>query len=213
MKKDVGILWRRLTQSAAQPELWMDLVCSYAHAGLLWQAGYAARQAIKYDEKLLARLQGLELGPWRDITAGDALLGRSVLPEAAERAEQFQTHLAEYPGDWLTWLYQARLQELLAPPEEKSETARTQLHLSHELRQAHDMEYLPGESFHWIGVWRLRAGDADGAIAALSGLVFIHPVRYSSMMYLGEALLRIGLFTAAEKAFSRAELSPHPEFP
>ena len=149
----------------------------------------------------------------RDITAGDGLLGRSVLPEAAERAEQFRVQLAEYPGDWLTWLYQARLQELLTPPEEKGETARRPLHLGYELLQAHNLEYLPGESFHWIGVWRLKAGDADGAVAALSGLVFIHPVRYSSMMYLGEALLRIGLFTAAEKAFSRAELSLHPDIP
>ena len=95
IKKDVDMLWRRLTQSAAQPELWMDLVCSYAHAGLLWQAGYAARQAVKYDEKLLARLQGLDLGSWRDITAGDALLGRSDLPDAGKRAEQFQEQLEE----------------------------------------------------------------------------------------------------------------------
>jgi predicted O-linked N-acetylglucosamine transferase (SPINDLY family) len=65
---------------------------------------------------------------------------------------------------------------------------------------------------HWLGVWRLNEGDAQGAAAALSGLVDLRPLRHGSMMYLGEALLRLGKVAAAEKAFTRASLSPNPEF-
>jgi Zn-dependent alcohol dehydrogenase len=35
---------------------------------------------------------------------------------------------------------------------------------------------------HWLGVWRRHAGDAQGAVAALSGLLDIRPVRFGSMM-------------------------------
>lgn len=109
--------------------------------------------------------------------------------------------MKECPGDWLTWLYLARLREMTA-----DETA------SSALQQARALEPMPGESLHWLGVWRLNAGDAQGAVAALSGLLDIRPVRYGSMMYLGEALLRVGNVAAAEKAFARASLSNNPDF-
>ena len=80
------------------------------------------------------------------------------------------------------------------------------------LQQARALEFVPGESLHWMGVWRLNAGDGQGAVAALSGLLDIRPVRYGSMMYLGDALLRVGNVAAAEKAFARASLSPNPDF-
>ena len=80
------------------------------------------------------------------------------------------------------------------------------------LQEAKSLEPLPGESLHWMGVWRLRAGEEKGAVAALSGLLNIRPVRYGSMMYLGEALLRTGNVAAAQKAFARASLSGNPDF-
>ncbi len=211
----VCMAWQKLAQSAAQPMLWIHLTQCYANAGLHWQAGHVARLALRADASLLPQLLVLNLGPWQDTSVGDALLGRAVLPEAAELAEQFYERLAICPGDWLTWLYQARLQEMRVAPEMSDKTPRMagdRPHADYALQQAQNLEYLPGESLHWMGVWRLKAGDADGAVAALSSLLYVHPDRYSTLMYLGEALLQVGLVFAAEKAFARAALSPIPVF-
>lgn len=199
---DVATLWQRLRQSASQPAVWLDLARSYAGDGLPWQAGYAARQAHRLDASLEPQLRALDIGHWKDAAAGDALLGRAMLPEAAVLAERFHARVNNCQGDWLTWLYLARLYDILA------ETAPHE----HALAQAKNQEVIPGESLHWLGVWRLNAGDAQGAVAALSALVDVHPPRYGSMMYLGEALLRAGNIAAAEKAFTRASLSPNHEF-
>ncbi len=167
------------------------------------QAGYSTRQALRCDAALRPQLEALDLGLWQDATAGDALLGRALLPAAAALAERFFAVVQEWPGDWLTWLYLARLLELPdvdAPGREQA------------LAQAKTLEAIPGESLHWLGVWRLNAGDALGAVAALSALLEARPVRYGSMMYLGEALLQVGNIAAAEKAFTRASLSPNPDF-
>ncbi len=126
------------------------------------------------------------------------------MPEAAALAEQFARQVADCPGDWLTWLYLARLQETAEAP--------AAANASHALQQARSLEPIAGESLHWIGVWRLNAGQPQDAVGALAGLLDIRPVRFGSMMYLGEALLRVGKHAAAEKAFARASLSSSAAF-
>ncbi|HYC44700.1 MAG TPA: tetratricopeptide repeat protein [Burkholderiales bacterium] len=197
---DPTVLWQKLRQSVAQPALWLELARTYAARGLAWQAGYAARQARRLNPAVATQLQALRIGTAEHATAGDALLGRASLPDAASLAESFSAQLAKSPGDWLTWLYLARVQEMRGESPEQA------------LQYAKALEFTPGESLHWMGVWRLNAGDAQGAVAALSGVLDIHPVRYGSMMYLGDALLRVGNVPAAEKAFARASLSPNPDF-
>jgi len=108
--------WTLLRSSAVRAEVWRDLARAYAARGLPWQAGYAGRQALRLDESLAPQLQALDLGPWQDATAADALLERAELPEAAALAERFFATLNESPGDWLSWLYLARLQELRRVP-------------------------------------------------------------------------------------------------
>lgn len=204
-ENNTALLWQQLAQSAAQPTLWLALARNYAGLGLPWQAGYAARQALRCDATLAPALNVLTLGPWQDVAAGDALLGRSALPETAALAERFALQITECPGDWLTWLYLARLEEMADVP--FAATASGQA-----LQQAQSLEPVAGESLHWMGVWRLNAGKPQGAVSALSGLLDIRPVRFGSMMYLGEALLRTGHVAAAEKAFARASLSPNADF-
>ncbi|MHB1216264.1 MAG: O-linked N-acetylglucosamine transferase, SPINDLY family protein [Thiobacillus sp.] len=199
--------WALLRTSAVQAQVWFELARDYAGHGLPWQAGYAARQALRFDASMLPRLQALDMGAWQDSAAGDALLGRATLPEASALAERFAARLKQFPGDWLTGLYLARLMEMPAP-----DVGAKSDQTSHALEQAQRLEPVPGESQHWMGVWRLNAGDAQGAVAALSGLLDIRPVRFGSMMYLGEALLRVGNIAAAEKAFARASLSGNPDF-
>lgn len=202
IRSGVPDVWQSLRASPIQANAWLDLASRYAQRSLPWQAGYAARQALRCDAALRPQLETLNLGAWQDAASGDALLGRAVLPEAAALAEHFSAAVSESPDDWLTWLYLARLYDMLAaaPPHQ------------HALAQARAQEVISGESLHWLGVWRLNAGDAAGAVAALSGLVDVRPMRHGSMMYLGEALLRIGNIPAAEKAFTRASLSPNPDF-
>ncbi len=207
MKNDdpasISSLWQALRGSPVQSALWFELARQYRRHGLLWQAGYAARQALRCDARLRQSLDELDLGAWQDATAGDGCLGQAVLPEAAALAERFAATVATQPGDWLGWLYLARLHDLPGSSQEQHLRA---------LAQARALEVIPGESLHWLGFWRLQAGDAASAVAALSGLLDVRPVRYGSMMFLGEALLRVGNIAAAEKAFSRATLSPSPDF-
>lgn len=200
--------WALLRKSAVQAQVWRDLAHAYACHGLPWQAGYAARQALRLDAALAPALQALEIGPWQDGAAGDASLGRAVLPDADALAENFFIKLQECPGDWLTWLYLARLREMTSPSPSGAQLAPA----AEALQQAQLLELVPGESLHWMGVWRLNAGQPEAAVAALSGLLEIRPVRFGSMMYLGEALLRVGNTAAAEKAFARASLSNNPDF-
>lgn len=212
---DPALLWQSLRQSVAQPKVWLDLALCYASRSLPWQAGYAARQALRLDTGLGAQLQALNIGPWHDMSAGDALLGQATLPEAAALAERFSAVVDDCSGDWLTWLYLARLREMPEHPGAQSKPGQSGPDLSSSddaLQQAGTFEPVPGESLHWLGVWRLNAGDAQGAVDPLAALLNIRPVRYGSMMYLGEALLRTGNIAAAEKAFARASLSDNPDF-
>lgn len=269
--------WLSLRVSAAQPAQWFELARSYAMAGLPWQACYCARQVLRQDASMRPALQSLDIGNWQDPSGGDALLGRATLPAARALAERFHARLKLTPGDWLSWLYLARLQEMenmqdlpmlepadtpmlatalatalatelateltpdmapesTAPLPKKAHKGRQKSRPSapgpgpalppdlaaglppnlppsgQALQQACALEPVAGESLHWIGVWRLNAGDAAGAVQAFSGVLDIRPVRFGSMMYLGEALLSVGNYIAAEKAFARASQSNNPDF-
>jgi protein O-GlcNAc transferase len=201
---DLGTLWIKLRQSATQPSGWVALARAYANQRLVWQSGYASRQAVRLDPSLLPQLKALDIGAWQDTTAGDALLGRETPPNAAALAARFELQVQTCPGDWLTWLYLARLQDMVSTPSASAtDTA---------LQHAQRLEPLSGESLHWLGVWRLNGGNAAGAVSAFTGLLNIQPMRHGSMMYLGEALMRIGNLAAAEKAFARASQSNNPDF-
>lgn len=206
---DVGRLWQQLRRFPTRPALWLDLARSYAKRGLLWQAGYAARQVYRLDASLLVQLQALKLGAWQDPAAGDALLGGLALADVGALTQRFAQAVAQCPGDWLTWLYLARLHEMQGA-EADADLQKSQHATA--LEQAQRLEPIAGESLHWLGVWRLKAGDGRGAVTALGGLLDVRPVRFGSMMYLGEALLRVGNVAAAQKAFARASHSHNPDF-
>jgi Flp pilus assembly protein TadD len=198
--------WQTLRQSPIQAGAWLELAADYRDRNLRWQASYAARQALRCDARLQPKLNALDIGAWQDAATGDALLGRATLPEAAAFAAAFASAVKQNPDDWLSWLYLARLQEFPGVTKHQEEAQENAL------KKAESQEIIAGETLHWLGVWRLNAGDAKGAVSALSGLLNIRPVRYGSMMYLGEALLHTGNIAAAEKAFSRASQSPNPDF-
>ena len=206
---DVGACWRALRQSAVQAQVWLLLARAYAENDLRWQAAYAARQATRLDAALDQQIDQLDIGAWRDPAAGDGRLGRAALPDIAALVLRFEAFVARTPGDWLSWLYIARLREMARSLESD---ASSQPAPDPALDQARELEFLPGETLHWMGVWRLNSGDAQGAVAALGAMLGLRSQRHGSMMYLGEALMRIGNAAAAEKAFERAAQSSNPGF-
>lgn len=203
----IACLWQQLRRLPSRADLWLDLAHAYVRLGLLWQAGYAARQSHRLDPSLRPQLDALALGSWQDTTDADALLASVGPSEAAQLTRHFNESVAHCPGDWLTWLYLARLYERAGASGQPNPALG-----QHALEQAQTLEPIIGESLHWMGVWRLNAHDAQGAVAAFSGLLNVRPVRFGSMMYLGEALLRVGNVAAAEKAFARASGSNNPDF-
>jgi len=205
-------LWRTLRKSPARVETWLDLAQYYADRKLPWQAAYAERQAARIGPRPKAGSGDSDSRRGNGTTGDDGLLGQASLDGAAQIIERFVSALQEDPGDWLTWLYLARLRDMpsSAVPERNGKKMRPNAKKA--LDRARQLEIIPGESLHWLGVWRLNAGDAAGAVAALSQLVDLRPLRHGSMMYLGEALLRVGNIPAAESAFTRASLSSNPDF-
>ena len=179
---------------------------AYAAAALSPQAAYAAGQ--------WRRLQGTApetpapsktLAPRGPSPAqADDWLQHPQAPDAQRWAQQLQPWLTTCPGDWLSWLYVARLADGQPPA---SATAQAQA-----LAQAEALEPIAGESRHWLGLWRLQGGDAAGAVEALAPLADGQPPRYGSLLHLGLALLRLGNSAAAEVAFSRASASSNPGF-
>lgn len=207
----IEALWRDLKGSVVQAPAWLELALCYQTQGLSWHSSYAARQAKRLDADLLTRLNAAALVLESTLEASDALLGRAVLPNAQALADPLEAWLRQAPGDWLSCLYLARLREMQVsqlPASERADKGGAAALLD----RAGLLEPIAGESLHWMGVWRLNAGDGTRAIAAFSQLLDIRPVRFSSMMYLGEALLQVGNVMAAEKAFMRASGSENADF-
>lgn len=198
----IAACWHQLRSAVTNAQLWYELAEAYKQQQLDWQAAYSARQAVRCEPSRQTQLNALNLNHWQDATAGDAVLGRAVLLNADSLITRFTEAINTCPGDWLSHLYLTRLHELAGQQPLASS------HLAHAL----SLEVIPGETQHWLGVWRLNAGDAQGSVNALFHLVDLRPLRHGSMMYLGEALLRIGNKAAAEKAFTRASLSNNPDF-
>ncbi len=194
--------WESLRATSNSPQVWLALSRTYACGGLHHQAAYAARQALRCDAGLRQQLDTFNRGRWDDPAISDQVFGSNRLPEVAVLIKQLSACLEVDRGDWLSWLYLARLHDMQDQQEEYATT----------LAEAVRFEVIAGESHHWLGVWRLRAGDAAGAVRALSTLLDIRPPRYGSMLFLGEALIRTGNHPAAEKAFARASLSSNPAF-
>ncbi len=195
--------WRQLRQDPLRALVWLALARNYAARDLPWQAGYAGRQALRLDPALRCVLDRLAPGVLND-SVGDALLGRAVPPRAKQLVERFAAAVEAFPGDWLSWLYLARLRDIAPAPAGPAGPDALQM--------AAALEPLAGESLHRLGMWRMHAGQPAHAVAALARLLDIRPVRFGSMMLLGEALLGTGQPAAAEKAFARAAMSDNPDF-
>lgn len=196
-------VWRRLAQAPLDGQAWLLALQAYAGNGQYWQMSYVAEQ--------LARVRNVDVATIMDVlepTARQALvdvqslLSSPVLQDAPIHAQNLQTWLKTHTEDWLSYLFLARV--LDGCPQ----VSPTQWQAA--LDKARTLEWLKGESAHLLGQWRLKSGDAVGAVAVLSSLVDVRPLRHGSMLTLGEALMRLGNTQAAEVAFGRASHSQNP---
>ncbi|MFN9547829.1 MAG: tetratricopeptide repeat protein [Cyanobacteriota bacterium] len=209
---EIGPLWHQVRQQPLAVEGWIALCQGYALAGQAPQWNYVLRQVRRLNPAPSALLPSPSDRDVRAITAAEEHLADPDTAAAQRGAAALDSWLASAPGDWLSLLYRCRLAdgEAAASSAIASGAEHRAQQAQHVLRQAIACEPIPGESLHWLGLWRLNGGDASGAIAALSGLVDRQPLRHGSMLYLGEALLRAGHRPAAEVAFTRASSSANP---
>ncbi|PIT76789.1 hypothetical protein B9Z41_10920 [Limnohabitans sp. JirII-31] len=205
--------WQALKKTPANSALWMGLLRHYARRALPWHARYAATQAQRCEARLgteTQRLLGkLAVGePWQ---GGDQVLMQAapVWPGLAQAIAVLQAQVAADAGDWLSWLYLARCHELALPEGEGTQTSAV---VREAVVQALAAEPLLGETGHWLAVWRLRSGNASGALAALQAVLQQAPRRYGSWLLQAEAQMHLGNAVAAEQSFAKAGESQNPDF-
>lgn len=193
-------LWASLRHDPLARGSWRGLAEAYTSLGFTAHGAYAAGQWQRLAggavEPTAPTPAGTQPGP--SAAQADSWLQHPSSADAQLWARQLNDWLATCPGDWLSWLYCSRLMD--GRPAEQA------------LVRAEALEPIAGESRHWLGLWRLNAGDAAGAVTALAPLVDRQPQRHGSLMQLGLALLRLGNHAAAEAAFGRASASSNPGF-
>ena len=145
----VGLLWQRLTLNPADGALWLQISRAYGQALLSWQAGYGARQLRRISPGTSQDVDDVfALFKSRDDFDADAVLALAPGVGHAERIALFVEWLGASPGDWLTWLYLARLLEM--EPLDRHHSDWPTPHAA--LQRAITFEPIIGESQHWLGV-------------------------------------------------------------
>jgi protein O-GlcNAc transferase len=192
-------LWAAIKKTPLDSSYWEGLLRVYAAHEMQFHTAYVVKQLSRIkgctSAELLSMLNIDRIHKLEDI---DSIFGRPEFHEAASQIEKLDAWLKVHPGDWLSWLFLARLLDLQGA--DMSVWSQACL-------QAQRFEIIVGESVHQWGVWRLMTGNAKGAVELLASLVDLQPVRHGSMIHLGEALLRLGNHRAAELAFTRASHS------
>lgn len=194
-QNSISTLWGKIREKPTDLLLWSKLAEKYKQTNLSAQKYYSTQQVSRLSNQ-------------QEITADqETIKAIQILNNPiTERSTEWKILLIDWlkicEGDWLSRLYLARLLDNDQSPESQSEI----------VNQCIQQEPIPGESLHWLGLWRLNSGDHKGAIEALAKLVDIRPLRHGSMLYLGEALIRAGNTKAAEVAFTRASSSNDPKF-
>ena len=205
--------WATLRLNPLAPGPWRSLANIYAAASLEPQHSDTKTQWQRVNvggETPAEAFGSVASHPGPSPANADYWLQNPHIPEARLWAEGLEIWLATCPGDWLSWLYSARLADGKAAFD--SSHTPSLISSTDPIQRAESLEPISGETRHWLGFWRLQGGDAAGAVSALAPLADHHPQRHGSLLQLGLALLRLGNQAAAEAAFSRASASTNPQF-
>lgn len=164
----IAAAWVRLRPNPLAPEPCQTLVEAYAAAGHVPQQAYASgqRRRLGAASASAAALEPASIAGPNPSTAEHHLLHpRSAAAQAW--AQTLDGWLARCPGDWLSWLYRARLADGTSTATATTPAASDVPAAPDPLQQAETLEPIAGESRHWLGLWRLNGGDASGAVDAL----------------------------------------------
>lgn len=159
----VSELYGKLRDRPADGAAWLELARLYVAHEQWPQACYAGTQARRCDVNLSASAEAL-LRNAPSSSLESVLRGARGSDLAAQR-ERLVRQVAALPQDWLSCLYLARIHELSGDAEGAFQA----------LCAAIAVEPLTGESVHWLGSWRLAAGDSAGAVHALRTLIDVRP--------------------------------------
>ncbi|WP_158269435.1 tetratricopeptide repeat protein [Limnohabitans sp. JirII-29] len=205
--------WQALRKAPVSSALWMGLLRHYVRQALPWHARYVAIQAQRCEARLGTETQRLlsQLDVDEPWLGGDQVLMQAapVWPGLAQAMALLQAQVAADAGDWLSWLYLARCHELALPAGESTQMSPV---LRDAVVHALACEPVLGETGHWLAVWRLRSGQAAGALAALQAVLQQAPGRFGSWLLQAEAHMHLGNAAAAEQSFARAGESQNPDF-
>ena len=195
----IALQYESLRNNPLQPEAWLAMAQSYAKSGLIWPTYYALRQVVRFKPELRIEANAVQatlpqaLDEELLLRLPDTKLGQTLIA-AFEEAVRY------CPQDWLSWLYLARLYMLVGNAKRKATAA---------LKQAQDVELIPGESLHWMGVWSLRGGDPAGAVVVFAKIRETYPKRYGSLIFLADALMQKNDIAEAEVVFELASHAPN----
>lgn len=154
--------WLRLRSTPSAPAPWQALAEAYAAGQLRRLSGERAQGLAAVAPSTLSALPTA-------AAEADEWLRHPEVEEASAWARWLEGWLATCPCDWLSWLYLARLADADSGSPEAPQAASRRS--ADALRRAEALEPIPGESRHWLGVWRLNGGEASAAVAALAPLV------------------------------------------
>lgn len=218
-EQSVGKLWAALRLQPLWPQGWHALAQQYALQGLPWHRAYANTQALRCSaaQGLAAcGAKAVQFTPAAVVLWGDAdaMLSRSGLPWAgwAQVRARLVQAVSDEPGDWLSWLYLARCDELSHAQAGPGSVHGLESTARAAVRAAIALEPLAGESGHLLAQWRLRAGQPAAALAALEAVLLQAPHRHGSWLLQAQALMQLGRHEQAQGAFERAGQSRNPDF-
>jgi len=193
--ESITTLWEAIQGDPIDPKPWKELIVQYKKIDLHAQRNYATQQ----HSKLTNRQSQISC---QEAKETNYMLNNLITKECSTWTANLEVWLKKCRGDWISRLYLSRLLDIEKGSDKQNETIQICI----------SQEPIPGETFHWLGLWRLNSGDHKGAISAFKQILDVRPLRFGSMLYLGEALLKDGNTRAAEVAFTRASKSNNPAF-
>lgn len=205
-------VWRALRQHPTSALVWLQLAHGYAQRGWPWHAQYAHTQALRCAQ---ASGHGAVPNPIPTVAedcwgeGASSCLGRLQAWSGLQRVRTLlQCQTESEPLDWLSWLFLARCLEM-EPGFQADRPGAA--HWQQAMAQAKQLELVTGETGHLLAQWRLAAGDAQGALAALHAVLHQSPRRYSSWVLQGQTQMQLGLKAAAGQSFERASHCTNPK--
>lgn len=208
-KQSLASYWHQLKSNPLDASTWQDLALIYAQCRLPWHTRYVAIQANRLQAEGRQAMEALLQQCQQQASAENSIfsrlsvdvLSRAEFSESAECLKSLTSLSESLSDDWLSLVYRFRLHDIL--PDDPAQAPS--------LERLTELEYLPGESAHLIGRWRLLAGDAEGAVALRRQIVQMTPEDANAWLALAQTESQINESGPALESCERA-LALKPDY-